>query len=180
MQTILILPGWQDSGENHWQGIWLKKYPNAVKVAQKEWMYPIKNEWVKILDEHIRKYKDTDIILVGHSLACATIAHWANECFDETQLQIKGALLVSPSDMDAENFPEEIKDFAPMPLNPIRFNTIVVASSNDPWVNIVRAEYFSNSWGARFVNIGPCGHINTDAGFGEWEEGEALLKKLTN
>lgn len=26
--SILILPGWQDSGPEHWQSLWLKKFPN--------------------------------------------------------------------------------------------------------------------------------------------------------
>jgi len=172
------LPGWQDSGPQHWQSIWLKKYPNAIKVLQKDWMYPEKQTWVKTLNEHIEKYPDKDIILVGHSLACTTIAFWSNEYYPKTSAKIKGALLVSPSDMDLPNFPKEIRGFSPMPLEKLKFRSIIVTSSNDPWVDIDRAKYFAQCWGAELVNIGPHGHINTDAGFGEWPEGEKLLQKL--
>lgn len=177
-QTILILPGWQGSGDKHWQGIWLKKYPNAVKVEQRDWINAVKDEWVSVLNNHIEEYKDNDIILVGHSLACPTIAHWADQYFDESRPHIKGALLVCPSDTEVSDFPAEMQGFAPIPLKPLGFRTIVVASADDPWVNIDCAEYFANSWGAEFVNIGPHGHINTDAGFGEWDEGEILLEEL--
>lgn len=175
---ILILPGWQDSGPQHWQSIWLKKFPNAVKVSQKNWMYPEKQAWVKTLNEHIEKYPDKDIVLVGHSLACATIAYWSKEYFSKTSAKIKGALLVSPNDMDAPNFPKEIKGFSPMPLEKLKFRSIVVVSDNDQWVSINRAKYFAQCWDAELVNIGPHGHINADAGFGEWLEGEKLLQKL--
>ncbi len=176
-KKILVLPGWQDSGEGHWQGIWLRKYPDAVKVMQRDFLYPEKSEWVSTLNEYIEKCSE-EIILVGHSLACATIAHWSNEYFPQTSAKIKGAFLVSPSDMDFPDFPEEIKGFAPMPLKPLEFTTIVVASENDPWVSIERAQHFAKSWGAKLVNIGSYGHINADAGFGEWPEGEALLNEL--
>lgn len=176
--TILILPGWQDSGPKHWQSIWLKKYPNAVKVLQEDWMYPEKQAWVKTLNEHIEKHNDKGIILVGHSLACATIAHWSNEYFLKTYAKIEGALLVSPSDMDAPNVPKEIKGFSPMPLEKLKFKSIVVVSDNDQWVSMDRAKYFAQCWGAQLVNIGPHGHINTDAGYGEWQEGEKLLHKF--
>ncbi len=82
--TILILPGWQDSGPKHWQSLWLKKYPTAVKVEQRDWMNSKKEEWVAGLDRCIRQHSGEEIVLVGHSLACATIAHWSKECFDES------------------------------------------------------------------------------------------------
>ena len=85
MNTILVLPGWQDSGPKHWQSLWLKKYPNAVKVIQKDWLNCKKQEWVGTLDDYNEKYKDNDIVLVGHSLACATIAHWSSDFFPAAQ-----------------------------------------------------------------------------------------------
>lgn len=178
MTTILILPGWQDSGPEHWQGIWLKKYPNAVKVEEKDWLYANKDEWVEGLNNCIEKHKDNEIVLVGHSLACATIAHWSNEYGAKTSTKIKGALLVSPSDMDTSLIPKEITGFNPMPIGSLKFKTIVVVSSNDPWVSLDRAEYFAKCWGAELVNIGEHGHINVDAGYGEWPTGEELLQRL--
>lgn len=175
---ILILPGWQDSGPEHWQNRWLKKYPNAVKVVQKDWMYPKKEEWVKTLNEYIEKYKDLEIVLVGHSLACATIAYWSKEYFSKNKAKIKGALFVCASNVDRENFPKEIEGFRPMPLEKLNFKTIVVASDNDPSVDIDTAKHFAKSWGAEFINIGLHGHINIAAGFGDWPEGEIILERL--
>ena len=176
--NILILPGWQDSGQQHWQSIWLTKYLNAIKILQDDWMNPKKQAWVKTLDEFIEKYNDKEIILVGHSLACATIAYWSKECFSKNSSKIKGALLVSPSDVEKPDFPKEIEGFSPMPLEPLNFKTIVVARADDPYVDIDRAKYFAQCWKAELVNIGAHCHINADAGFGDWPEGEELLQKL--
>lgn len=172
--SILILPGWQDSGPEHWQSLWLKKYPNAVKVEQRDWMNPKKDDWVATLNEAIDRYEE--VILVGHSLACATFAHWAKE--NPEARKVRGALFVCPSDVELPNFPPEIQGFSPMPLLKLPFKTIVVTSENDKWVSLERAQLFSDAWGADLVNIGPAGHINTDSGFGEWPEGEKLLAEL--
>ena len=177
-RAILILPGWQDSGPQHWQSLWLNKYPNAVKVVQKDWQFPKKSAWVETLNDYIEKYKTGEIILVGHSLTCATIVHWANEYFAQTTARIKGALLVSPSDVDRPDFPEDIQGFSPLPLKPLNFPTIVVISENDPWVTPERANYFARCWAAQLVNIGAFGHINAEAGFGNWPQGEKLLADL--
>ena len=172
--TLLILPGWQDSGPQHWQSLWLKKYPNAVKVEQRDWMHPEKDEWVKGLDDAINKAGTNEIILIGHSLGCATIAHWAQDFTAASKAKIIGALLVSPF----QKFAPEITGFAPMPLNPLPFRTIVVASESDPWATLEETTAFAKAWKAELVNIGPHGHINTDAGFGDWPQGEQLLQTL--
>ncbi|MEK7545107.1 MAG: alpha/beta hydrolase [Patescibacteria group bacterium] len=180
--TLLILPGWGDSGPQHWQSLWLKKFPNAIKVEQKDWDFPKKNDWVKALNEsiekHIEKHQENEIILVGHSIGSPLIAFWAKEYFPHSKAKIKGALLISPSDTETPDFPKEIQGFAPVPREKIPFKTIAVVSSDDKLVSAARAEDFAKSWGAELINIGPHGHINTDAGFGEWVEGEELLKKI--
>jgi predicted alpha/beta hydrolase family esterase len=68
--------------------------------------------------------------------------------------------------------------FSPLPLRPLNFPSIVVASDNDPYITVPRALQFSEAWGSRLENIGDAGHINTDSGFGEWPEGEKLLSEL--
>ena len=43
---LLIIPGLGDSGENHWQSYWLKKYKNATKVVQDNWDKPQREDWL--------------------------------------------------------------------------------------------------------------------------------------
>jgi predicted alpha/beta hydrolase family esterase len=68
--------------------------------------------------------------------------------------------------------------FAPIPLQTIPFKTIMVASDNDPWVSLERAQYFAAHWGSQLVNIGAAGHINADSGYGKWEQGLKLLESF--
>jgi predicted alpha/beta hydrolase family esterase len=92
--------------------------------------------------------------------------------------KIKGALLVAPSDVDSKDAPKQLKDFSPVPHELLPFPSIVVASSTDPYLTVARAREFARSWGSRFVDIGPAGHINGESGLGDWPEGKRLLRHL--
>ncbi|MEK9159807.1 MAG: alpha/beta fold hydrolase [Patescibacteria group bacterium] len=173
--TILILPGWQDSGPEHWQSLWLAKFPNAVKVEQADWMNPKKDDWVATLNDYVSRYDE--VVLVAHSLGCPLVAHWAKE-HPENTARVKGALLVAPGDADAPDFPQDMQGFSPVPLKPLRFKSILVTSDNDKWVSLERAQHFANAWNSQFINIGAQGHINTAAGMGDWPEGERLVEEL--
>jgi predicted alpha/beta hydrolase family esterase len=115
-----------------------------------------------------------EIVLVAHSTACALVAFWAAE----SSRPIRGALLVGPSDTEAPSYPVGPTGWQPMPLERLRFPSIVVASSNDEYVELARAEYFASAWGSRFVNAGALGHINSASGLGGWPAGRALLESL--
>ena len=95
------------------------------------------------------------------------------------QRPIFGALLVSPSDVDsAKHTPPEVRGFSPMPQHRLPGRTIVVASEDDPYVDFARAEFLAKAWGARFVNAGKCGHINSASGLGDWPQGRSILAEL--
>lgn len=188
---ILIHPGWGDSVPEHWQMRWMKKFPNAVKVVQKDWLNANKDEWVATLNEQIEAarlprfgggipHPARPILFVGHSLACVTLAHWVRRHATPENPILHGALLVSASDPEQPDWPDQIQGFAPMPLDPLPFKTIVVASTDDPYVTLARAAQFAAAWGARLVNIGARGHINASSGLGEWEEGQRWLHSLDN
>jgi predicted alpha/beta hydrolase family esterase len=92
---------------------------------------------------------------------------------------VKGALLVAPADVDSlTHTPDEVRNFGPIPLVPLPFPSIVVASSDDPFVTPARAAAFAQAWGSRLVTLRGAAHINADAGFGPWPEGRKLLADL--
>ncbi|PZR34838.1 MAG: alpha/beta hydrolase [Azospira oryzae] len=171
--SVFILPGLGNSGEQHWQSLWEKQF-YFKRIQQKEWNTPICEEWIKTIDETVCQYQLDNVILIGHSLACTTIAYWAAKY----NRKIKGALLVAPSDTEAPTYPAGTSGFTPVPLQRLPFKTIVVASSADDYVTLERATLFATRWGSRFENIGPAGHINVAAGFGQWDEGIAFLRQL--
>jgi predicted alpha/beta hydrolase family esterase len=65
-----------------------------------------------------------------------------------------------------------------MPLYKLPFPSITVASSNDEYVSIERAQQFAHAWRSWLVNIGDHGHINSSSNLGLWPEGMELLKQL--
>jgi uncharacterized protein len=65
-----------------------------------------------------------------------------------------------------------------MPLNRLPFPSIVLASTDDPYVSVARAQRFAESWGSRFEVLGPLGHINSASELGSWAEGFAFLQEL--
>jgi len=86
--------------------------------------------------------------------------------------------LVGPSDTEAPTYPPGTLGFKPMPLNRLPFPSLVVASSDDFYVTLPRAQQFADAWGSRLVNIGNAGHINTASGFGTWPAGLELLQEF--
>lgn len=144
------------------------------RVIQENWETPHCAEWVARLDQALER-TGPETLLVAHSAGCALVAHWAVGC---QRGRIRGAHLVAPSDPEAASFPSGPTGFAPMPLVRLPFPSVVVASSNDPFVTVVRAQTFARAWGSEFVMIRNAGHINTASGLGDWPEGLALLHKL--
>lgn len=171
--TIVIVPGLGGSGPTHWQSIWEKEY-NFIRVAQQDWETPVCSDWVETINDTLKNLDPAKVILVGHSLACITIAWWAQKY----PTAIKGALLVAPSDTEATTFPNVTKGFIPVPLNKLPFKSILAASSTDHYLTIERAGLFADKWGSAFVNAGDCGHINVASGHGQWDQGLELLKQL--
>lgn len=168
---ILILSGLWNSGPGHWQTLWQKQYPAWTRAPHRDWNSPDRNEWVAELDAAIAACSGRPI-LVAHSLACMLVAQWARS---GSHLQVAGAFLVAPSDTEAASFPIDAGGFKPVPLDPLPFPSVVVTSSNDPYVTTDRARTFAAGWGSDLVEIGPAGHINGDSGYGPWPEGAALL-----
>lgn len=170
---VVIVPGYTNSGPKHWQSLWEEKHPEYKRVQQRDWDNPDKSEWVETLDNFLAEI-DKPIVLVGHSLGCITIAHWAGE----NRREIQGALLVAPADVERSDTPPELRNFRPVPLEPLPFPGTVVISSDDPYISLQRAKLFAKCWGCRLINIGASGHIDTAAGFGPWRQGEVLLQQL--
>jgi predicted alpha/beta hydrolase family esterase len=171
--TVLILPGLGNSGDAHWQTLWEKQF-GFIRVQQREWDKPVCSDWIDTIDGKISELNPAAVILVGHSLACCTVAFWVKR-FNR---KIKGALLVAPSDTEADSYPPGTTGFKPMPMNAIPFPTITITSSDDFYVRLDRAQQFAKAWNSELINIGPAGHINASSNLGSWPEGLEYLKKL--
>jgi uncharacterized protein len=170
---ILVLPGIGNSGPQHWQTIWENTYPNFQRVQQRDWDNPVCAEWVATLEKTVGS-SGHDVILVAHSLACLLVAHWAAA----TRYKIKAAFLAAVPNPSGPNFPKEAVGFSPVPFDKFPFQSLVVASSNDPYGSEEFTHRCASSWGSRFENIGAVGHINTSSDLGKWPQGLSLLQSL--
>ncbi|MEV6979617.1 alpha/beta hydrolase [Kitasatospora sp. NPDC093806] len=176
--TYLVLPGYQSSGPAHWQSHWEAADPAFVRVEQEDWDHPEPEAWVARVDAAVAAAAaDGPVVLVAHSLGCATVARWAAGAPGERTAAVRGALLVAPADIDHADVPE-LFGFRPVALPRLPFPSTVVNSPDDPWVTPERARRFAEAWGARYVETGAHGHLNSDSALGDWPAGRELLAEL--
>lgn len=174
MTNYLIIPGLGNSGPEHWQSYFERSGKNFYRVEQKEWDSPTCEDWIQTIEQKLASFDPSSVVLIGHSLGCTTIAHWAKKY----PKSIKGALLVAPSDIESQHYSFPATGFSPIPLERLNFKTLVVASEDDEWVSLDRAKFFADSWGSEFINLGKAGHINIASGHTQWKKGLELLKSL--
>jgi predicted alpha/beta hydrolase family esterase len=72
---VLLLPGWQNSGPDHWQSRWEQNF-GYVRVEQHDWMQPLRGDWIARLEDVLLSQKGPSV-LVAHSLGCLLVAAWA-------------------------------------------------------------------------------------------------------
>lgn len=168
--TVIIVPGWRNSGPGHWQSLWAERLPNALRVEQDDWVSPLRRAWVARLSETIEQAPGR-VIVVAHSLGCIATTHLPPAVAG----RIEGALLVAPADPERRGV---LADFAPVPYQKLPYRSILVASSNDPYCPVRLAGAYARAWGSEFVRLNEAGHINIDSGHGEWPLGLALLQSL--
>lgn len=172
---FLILPGRGNSGVDHWQSYWSMAFPCASRVLQDEWDAPKLADWLPRLDQAILQ-GSRPAILIGHSLGVSLAVHWLTS---RPPGRVKAALLVAPSDVESPaHTPDVIRNFAPLPRKAFPVPAIVVASTNDTFVSIERAQQFAADWDADFCNMGELGHINSASRLGLWPQGILLLGQL--
>jgi len=167
MAIPLIVPGLRGSGPDHWQ-TWLERQlPAAQRVQQAAWDAPDLLRWSIAVANHIGRL-DAPVVLIGHSFGALAAALAGSVRSD----WIAAAFLVAPAD------PVKFGTTHLLPRRPLPFPSMVVASTNDPWVSHEVARGWAARWDSRFVSVGPLGHINADSGHGPWPQGLALLGEL--
>jgi predicted alpha/beta hydrolase family esterase len=175
---ILTVPGLDGSGPRHWQSIWERELPDCSRADLGAWHTPHRNSWVNRLNLAIRDV-GRPVILVAHSLGCLAVAWWAQLERPAYGDPVVGALLVAPPEVDVQPFDQRLAGFAPTPVLPLPFPSIVAASRDDPYIQIERARRLALFWGSQFADAGATGHINAESELGHWDFGLFLLGRLT-
>ena len=172
--NVLILPGWQGSGPDHWQSRWERTH-GYTRVDQHDWQRPLRGDWIARLEEVLLTCSEP-AVLVAHSLGCVHVAAWASH--SKNTHRVKGALLVAPPDAARDDLRQMLPSWSPVPLHPLPFKTVLFASSNDPFCVPERARTFAAAWGAEWVDAGPRGHLNAESGLGDWPLAHEQLLQL--
>jgi len=174
-----LLLGYGSSGPNHWQNRWEAADPIFVRVPMPDWKTAAYDTGCKMLDKVIAAAGKERVVLAAHSLGSLVTVFWAMRYASAAQLsKVAGALLVAVPNPEKLFFANEAHGFADIPMAPLPFPTITVASTNDPFAEIEFVQRCANAWASRFVEIGPCGHIDEQSGLGAWEAGRELLAEF--
>jgi predicted alpha/beta hydrolase family esterase len=173
--TYINVPGLGGSGDVHWQTFWEKAHPEIHRVQQSDWDHPVCNVWVDQLEKALEDTDDKPIILIGHSLGCATIVHAAAAGKLEG---VAGAFLVAMPDVSRSDFPKECIGFSPLPKIVLPFPSVMVASENDPYISSEELKKWAGILKSEYINIGLREHIGTAAKLEYWEEGQKLFKQF--
>jgi predicted alpha/beta hydrolase family esterase len=164
---ILIVPGWTNSGPDHWQTRWERRLSTARRVEQDDWDHPVRDAWVARLREGVAAAQ-RPVVLLAHSCGASTVVHAAAALGE----RITGAFLVAVPDFEQGGAPDGLDPaFSPLPLAPLPFPSVLVASTNDPHCRLERAREFATAWGSQLIEAGDAGHINTASGHGPWPDG---------
>ncbi|MDB5562395.1 MAG: serine hydrolase family protein [Hyphomicrobiales bacterium] len=175
---FLILPGRGNANAGHWQSHWLAAFPNSSRILQASWDQPDPVDWIARIDSAVA-LAPRKVVFVAHSLATAAVVKWAAEATAERHAKIAGAFLVATTDVsNPDPAFDLVRPFAPVPLQPLPFPALVVASRNDPRVTPERSREFAAAWRADFADVGELGHMGADAGLGIWPTGLLLLGRL--
>lgn len=167
MSTILIVPGLHGSGPQHWQTWFEHRLLRCVRVEQSDWATPHLPRWAGAV-RHALDHVVGRAWIVAHSFGCLAAVHAANDYHHK----IAGAMLVAPAD------PEKFDVGPLLPEEHLPFPSVVVASTNDPWLSLAKVLYWADRWGSRLINLGAAGHINTESGFGPWIDGLEIFEQL--
>ena len=165
---LLIVPGLNDSGPDHWQTRWQQKLSTAQRVRQTDWARPDHASWTDAVAQAVHA-ATRPVIIIGHSLGALSAAHAAPH-FGAGK--VAGAFLVAPPSeewMRAHHL--DLGAFETHPRDPLPFPSLLVASRNDPHAAYDASEDLAFTWGANLLDAGEAGHINVASGHGPWPEG---------
>lgn len=173
--SVVVVPGLGGSGPTHWQTHWELAHPDWIRCEQRDWDHPSKEEWVDRLQATVES-APRPVVLVGHSLGVATIAHAAAA---GRLAKVERAFLVAMPDIERADFPVDLcPGFSPLPRLALPFPSTMVGSSNDPWTTSERLRGFATILGATYVDVGERHHIGTHSGLGAWAEGLVLFDRF--
>lgn len=173
-RPILVVPGLNGSGPGHWQHYFVADHEQAALVEQADWVNPQAGRWLHRLEQAV--IANPGALIIGHSLGSILAARLASSSVASL---VGGALLVAPADIErTSTLHARTYEFGTIPLAPLPFPTLVVASRDDVYMERDKARDIAAAWRAPFLDIGKAGHINIASGFGRWAQVDELVEQV--
>jgi predicted alpha/beta hydrolase family esterase len=169
----LVIPGWNGSGDGHWQ-TWLEQQLRAAgretrRPAFADLDHPDLAQWLDALHAALAGLPAGGYDVVAHSLGAVLWLHHVAAPADSPQAA--RVVLVSPPS-PATTIAEIAGFFAPpMDVDTVRHGadgTVLVAGDEDPYLPEGIAAAYALPLKIATTVIPGGGHLNTDAGYGEW------------
>ncbi len=173
-KRVLLLPGWQNSGPQHWQSRWEAQH-GFRRVDQADWDWPRRGDWMARLDGVLLDGSQP-ALLVAHSLGCHLVAAWA--AHSRHTHRVRAALLVAPPDLERDDMPPQVCTWRPIVRQRLPFPATLLFSDDDPCCAPARTQRLAADWGAEPFSVGAVGHVNGDSALGDWPAGLAHLTRL--
>jgi predicted alpha/beta hydrolase family esterase len=164
---FVTVPGIRNSGPEHWQ-TWIEEIVGEFRrIKLGDWDTPDLGHWTAAIGECLSN-STRPAILVAHSFGCLAAAQFALD-YPE---QVAGVLLVAPAD------PSRFSGVTAPRKAELSCPGILVASRNDPWMEIDVARDWARAWGLEFWDEGRAGHINAASGHGRWIAGLNAFSRI--
>lgn len=166
---ILVVPGFHNSEEAHWQ-TWLEtQLSNAHRVDRIDWEMPVVKAWSKAVTRALDE-DPVPTVIVAHSFGCLASAM---AVANRPNLNL-AVVFVAPAQPD-RFAPFGLRDKLALPSiaqylpdGPLNVPGLLIGSQNDPWMKLQHAYAWARRWNLIFHDAGRVGHINTDSGYGPW------------
>lgn len=167
MNKILLITGLHNSGPDHWQSRWHQQFPHWQRMTGLPWDTPDLRVWGAKLAGKLRRSRNR-LHLVAHSFGALAAIVATRQQPDK----VASLFLAAPA--DPAYFGVADDNLA----GPLMVAAQLVASRNDPWMSLERAQYWRQQWQIPLFDAGAVGHINVQSGHGNWQQGLQLLAAL--
>jgi uncharacterized protein len=170
--TVMI-PGWQGSGEGHWQTWLAQQLIDAGREVRHPEFADLDNpsleDWLRGLRASLVGLPDDGFDVVAHSLGAVLWLHHVGSATDSPRAS-RVLLVAPPSPSTAIS---EIAAFFPAPvdIDTVRHSadgTVLVGSDDDPYTPEGIAAAYGSPLKMPTTIFAGAGHLNTESGYGEW------------
>jgi predicted alpha/beta hydrolase family esterase len=169
----VVIPGWQGSGDGHWQ-TWLEEQLRRAgretrRPAFADLDRPGLADWLRALRATLADLPADGYDVVAHSLGAVLWLHHVGA--PDASPRPARVLLVAPPSPDTAI--DEIAEFFPPPMDvdAVRRGadgTVLVAGDSDPYLPEGIAAAYGLPLKIATTVVPGGGHLNVESGFGEW------------